>query len=136
MNARILVVDDAATVRMYHRKLLTDAGWETSEASNGVEALEILHRQTPDQAFDLLVVDINMPQMDGYRLVQQLRKSGDLKQPPVLMISTESQIADSQRAFAAGANSYLVKPVQPQCLVQTAALMLGDEDILRQKDKK
>lgn len=136
MNARILVVDDAATVRMYHRKLLTDAGWETSEASNGVEALEILHRQTPDQAFDLLVVDINMPQMDGYRLVQQLRKSGDLKQPPVLMISTESQIADSQRAFAAGANSYLVKPVQPQCLVQTAALMLGDADILRQKDKK
>ena len=136
MNARILVVDDAATVRMYHCKQLRDVGWHTQEASNGVEALELLNQAELELPFDMLVVDINMPKMDGYRLVQQLRTSKNLTQLPVLMVSTESQALDSHRAFAAGVNSYLIKPVQPQALVLTAALMLGDVEIARQVGKK
>jgi two-component system chemotaxis response regulator CheY len=126
---RILVIDDAATVRMYHRKLLGDAGWHTDEAINGVEALERVHAQTADQAFDLYVVDINMPRMDGYAFVRELRKLDTRHQAPVLMVSTEARSHDASAAMEAGANCYLVKPAQPAQLVLTAALLLGERDV-------
>ena len=125
---RILVVDDAATVRMYHRKILGDAGWQTEEATNGVEALERVHSQPCESAFDLYVVDINMPRMDGYSFVRELRKLDARHQAPVVMISTEASVRDSSGAFDAGANGYLVKPARALELVMTAALFLGDGD--------
>jgi two-component system chemotaxis response regulator CheY len=124
---RILVVDDAATVRMYHRKLLGDAGWHTDEAINGVEALERVHAQDADAPFDLYVVDINMPRMDGYSFVRELRKLDTRHQAPVMMVSTEARSQDASAAYDAGANCYLVKPARPAELVLTAALLLGDE---------
>lgn len=124
--SHILVVDDAATVRMYHRKILGDAGWQTDEAINGLEALEKVLNRTGQTPFDLLVVDINMPKMDGYTFVRELRKHAQAPQVPVMMVSTEAQTHDSQAAFEAGANVYLVKPAKPQELVLTAALLLGD----------
>ncbi len=123
---RILVIDDAATVRMYHRKILTDAGWHTDEALNGVEALEHVHAQEDDAAFDLYVVDVNMPRMDGYSFVRELRKLDPRHQAPVVMVSTEAKHQDATAAFDAGANCYLVKPAQPLALVLNAALLLGD----------
>jgi two-component system chemotaxis response regulator CheY len=123
---RILVIDDAATVRMYHRKILGDAGWQTEEAINGVEALERLHAQDADKPFDLYVVDINMPRMDGYSFVRELRRQEARHQAPVLMVSTEARSQDASAAFDAGANCYLVKPARPLELVLTAALLLGD----------
>jgi two-component system chemotaxis response regulator CheY len=124
--SRILVVDDAATVRMYHRKILGDAGWQIEEAINGLEALEKVHSQSADQPFDLFVVDINMPKMDGYSFVRELRRLQDVPQVPVMMVSTEAQVQDASAAQDAGANTYLVKPAKPQELVLTAALLLGD----------
>ncbi len=129
---RILVIDDAATVRMYHRKLLGDAGWHTDEAINGVEALERVHGQGADQAFDLYVVDINMPRMDGYAFVRELRKLDERHQAPVLMVSTEARSHDASAAMEAGANCYLVKPAQPAQLVLTAALLLGERSVALQ----
>ncbi len=123
---RILVIDDAATVRMYHRKILGDAGWFTDEASNGVEALERVHAQDDDTAFDLYVVDVNMPRMDGYSFVRELRLLDPRHQAPVVMVSTEAASQDASAAFDAGANGYLVKPAKPPDLVLTAALLLGD----------
>ena len=123
---RILVVDDAATVRMYHRKILGDAGWHTDEASNGVEALERVLAQGADSAFDLYVVDVNMPRMDGYGFVRELRRLEARHQAPVLMVSTEAQSQDASAAFDAGANGYVVKPARPPELVLSAALLLGD----------
>jgi len=123
---RILVIDDAATVRLYHRKLLSEAGWRTEEASNGVEALERLHAQAEDEAFDLVVADVNMPRMDGYAFVRTLRRLPPRHQAPVLMVSTEGEARDSRAALAAGANAYLVKPARPGALVLAAALLLGD----------
>ncbi len=123
---RILVIDDAATVRMYHRKILGDAGWATDEASNGVEALERVHAQDDDTAFDLYVVDVNMPRMDGYSFVRELRRLPARHQAPVVMVSTEAKAPDANAAFDAGANGYLVKPARPPDLVLTAALLLGD----------
>jgi two-component system, chemotaxis family, chemotaxis protein CheY len=125
---RILVIDDAATVRMYHRKILGDAGWQTDEAINGVEALERVHSQDAGQAFDLYVVDINMPRMDGYSFVRELRKLDARHQAPVMMVSTEARSQDASTAFDAGANCYLVKPARPAELVLTAALLLGDRN--------
>ncbi len=133
----ILVVDDAATVRMYHRKMLGDAGWQIEEAVNGMEALEKIAQRGTKPSFDLFVSDINMPRMDGYAFVRALRALGSqssagrddtVLQAPVLMVSTEAQTHDADAAFAAGANAYLVKPARSAELVLTVALMLGDHE--------
>ena len=123
---QILIVDDAATVRMYHRKMLGDAGWQVEEAVNGVEALEKVMNRPADAPFDLFVVDVNMPKMDGYAFVRELRRLTQVPQAPVLMVSTEAQVQDATAAIDAGANTYLVKPARPNDLVLTAALLLGD----------
>lgn len=123
---QILVVDDAATVRMYHRKMLGDAGWSVDEAVNGLEALERVLARPPGQCYDLYVVDINMPKMDGYTLVRELRRMPQTAQKPVLMVSTEAQMHDAVAAEEAGANVYLIKPARPRDLVLTAALLMGD----------
>lgn len=125
-TARILVVDDAATVRMYHRKLLGDAGWHTEEAVNGMEALEKVVAAGAPRPFDLYVVDINMPKMDGYGFVRELRRLEADLQAPVMMVSTEAQLQDADAARQAGANCYMVKPARPAELVLSAALLLGD----------
>ncbi len=123
---RIMVIDDAATVRMYHRKMLGDAGWQVEEAINGLEALEKVASQASDEPFDLYVSDINMPKMDGYAFVRELRRMS-IPQVPVLMVSTEAQTQDANAAKDAGANCYLVKPARPAELVLTAAILLGDQ---------
>ncbi len=118
---RILIIDDAATVRMYHRNILQAAGYAVDEAINGLEALEKA-LQTP---YDLYLVDVNMPKLDGYGFLRELR-SQDVAQAPAIMISTEASKADRQRAYAAGANLYMVKPMQPEQLLAPIALLLGD----------
>ena len=119
--AQILVVDDAATVRAYHRAILADAGFDVREAGNGYEALEL----TLAERFDLLVVDVNMPVMDGYTLVESVRRDALFAEVPIIMISTESELVDSEEAYRRGANLYLVKPVGPQNLVNAANLLTG-----------
>jgi two-component system chemotaxis response regulator CheY len=118
---RVLIVDDAATVRLYHRRILAEAGFEVEEAVNGYEALEKALR-TP---FDLLLVDINMPKMDGYSLLRALRAEAALDLVPAIMISTEAEARDADLAYAAGANFYLCKPVQPDELVAAARMFAG-----------
>jgi two-component system chemotaxis response regulator CheY len=117
---RILIIDDAATVRMYHRNILQEAGYAVDEAINGLEALE----KALQEPFDLYLVDVNMPKLDGYGFLRELR-SQDLPQAPAIMISTEASAADRKRAYAAGANLYLVKPMQPDQLLAPVALLLG-----------
>lgn len=117
----ILIVDDAATVRLYHRAILEPAGYAVEEALNGLEALEKVHA-TP---FDLYLVDVNMPQMDGYSFLRALRAL-DISQAPAIMVSTEADDGDRRQAFAAGANQYLVKPVRPAQLLEPVQLLLGE----------
>ena len=126
--SQILIVDDAATVRMYHRKMLSDAGWQVEEAANGLEALEKALSRPADAQFSLYVVDVNMPKMDGYAFVRELRRTEHVAPAPVLMVSTEAQACDANAAHEAGANCYLVKPAKPHALVLTAALLLGDAE--------
>jgi two-component system chemotaxis response regulator CheY len=120
---RILIIDDAATVRLYHRNILEEAGYEVDEAINGVEALE----KALQASFDLYIVDVNMPKLDGYGFLRELRNQ-DAPQVPAIMVSTEATPSDRKRAYAAGANLYLVKPTRPEQLVAPIALLLGEEE--------
>jgi two-component system, chemotaxis family, chemotaxis protein CheY len=119
---RVLVIDDASLVRMYYRDALERAGFEVDEAFNGIEALEKLH----DTSTDLLIVDVNMPQMDGFTFLRVLRRqTTEIASIPALVTSTEAGPQDAEAARAAGANFYLVKPVDPETLAEYAALMCG-----------
>jgi two-component system, chemotaxis family, chemotaxis protein CheY len=119
---RVLVVDDAALVRRYVRQALEPAGFEVDEAINGIDAMEKV-LATP---FDLLVVDINMPKMDGYTFLHAVRAGApDISSIPALMTSTEAAQHDAAAAQAAGANFYLVKPTGQADLVFYANAMTG-----------
>ena len=121
-KARVMIVDDAGLVRAYYKDILERAGYETDEALNGVEALEkLLERDA-----DFIIVDVNMPQMDGFSFLKALRRQKlPLASIPAIIVSTESEAHDKAAARAAGANHYLVKPVREELLLQYAALLSG-----------
>ena len=119
---RVLIVDDANLVRLYYRQILEEAGFETEEALNGLEALERLLVSPADA----LIVDINMPQMDGITFLGALRRQAlPLSSIPALVTSTESSAVDVAAARAAGANFYLVKPIGPETLARYMAMFCG-----------
>jgi two-component system chemotaxis response regulator CheY len=119
---RILVVDDSALVRLYYRDTLEKAGFDIEQAINGIEAMEKILAQP----FDLLIVDVNMPRMDGFSFLRALRRSAsDAATIPALVITTEAGQQDVEDARQAGANFYLVKPVPRSDLLRHAAVLAG-----------
>ena len=119
---RVLLIDDAALVRTYYRSALEAHGFVVEEALNGLEGLERLLLQT----FDLAIVDVNMPQMDGITFLYTLRsKELPLSGIPVLVTSTEAGMQDMAAARRAGANYYLVKPIKQETLAEYAAIFCG-----------
>jgi len=121
---RVLVIDDASLVRLYYRDALERAGYEVDEALNGLEALEKLLVEPAD----LLIVDVNMPQMDGFTFLKVLRRQAlRVSSIPALVTSTEAGPQDIAAARTAGANFYLVKPVTQEVLVEYAGLLSGAE---------
>lgn len=121
---KILVVDDMTTVRMFHRQILEQAGFHIEEASNGIEGLE----KALGANFDLLLADVNMPLMDGYQMIRELRQDASTRSLPIIMISTEMEALDKEKAYLAGANVYMMKPVKPDALKNMAMLMAGGAD--------
>jgi len=119
--ARVLVVDDGITQRLFYRSVLETAGFVVEEAANGMEGYE----KALAQPFDLLIVDINMPKMDGYSMMRMIRDDPTVRMVPALMISTEGGSTDLVKAFEAGANYYLQKPVQPDELTDVARMIAG-----------
>ena len=121
-KARILVVDDSSLVRLYYRSTLEKAGFHVEQAINGIEAIE----KVLSEQFDLVIVDVNMPRMDGFTFLRSLRcRAADVATLPALMISTESGIQDIAEARASGANFYLVKPVAEADLVRHVCVLTG-----------
>ena len=119
---RILVVDDSSLVRLYYHGALEKAGFAVEQAINGIEATE----KVLAQGFDLLIVDVNMPGMDGFSFVRDLRhRKEDIASLPILMITTEAGETDIADARAAGVNYYLVKPVSEADLVRHVAALAG-----------
>lgn len=117
-----MVVDDSKTVRQYHSQILLDSGFEVLEAENGMEAYE----KCIDADIELFLVDINMPVMDGYSFVQNLRKLDSYKTTPVIMISTEAEDQDRHNAYTEGANLYFIKPVKPDSLISCAKILTSN----------
>jgi len=119
---RVLVVDDASLVRMYYRGVLEKAGFAVDEALNGIEGLE----RVLLAPYDLLVVDVNMPKMDGFSFLRAVRgREPPIRSIPALMTSTEAGDDDREAAREAGANFYLVKPLSEDVLTAHARALAG-----------
>ena len=120
--SRILIVEDSSLVRLYYREALEKAGFEVEQAFNGIEGIE----KVLAHAFDLAIVDVNMPKMDGLSFVRALRRGAtEVASLPVLIITTEADAQDRSDARAAGANFYLVKPVSGSELLRHVAALTG-----------
>lgn len=122
-RTRVLIVDDSSLVRLYYSSALEKAGFVVEQALNGIEAME----KVLSEPFDLVIVDVNMPRMDGYTFLRSLRSNAPVAVAalPALMISTESQMQDVAEARAVGANYYLVKPVAEADLVRHVGVLTG-----------
>ena len=118
--ARILAVDDSASMRQMVSFTLKGAGHDVVEAVDGVDALS----KAQGQKFDLVISDVNMPNMDGITLISELRKLAAFKFIPMLMLTTESTGEKKQQGKAAGATGWIVKPFNPDQLLATIGKVL------------
>ena len=122
MNKRILAIDDSKMVRQLMEFMVSAAGYEVDTAGNGAAALERLARVT----YDLALVDLNMPVMDGYTLIARIREQAALDDLAIIIVTTESEARDRQRGIEAGADLTLVKPVDEGDLIATIRMLIGD----------
>ncbi len=113
MSKTALVVDDSTSMRQMVTFTLQTAGFKTIEGCNGVEAL----KNTETTNVDLVVTDLNMPEMDGITLIKELRNRPAFKFTPILLLTTESQESKKQEGKAAGATGWMVKPFNPDQLM-------------------
>ena len=121
---RILIVEDSPTMRALVTVALEglSTAVKITEAVSGFEALRVLH----GERFDLIVTDINMPDINGLELVSFVKNSGPYRSIPLVIISTESSERDRAKGLALGAEAYLVKPFDPEALRQIAEDLLAD----------
>lgn len=118
---RALIVEDSAMMRRLLRSAVERVGdIEVVEAENGLAALQVLM----SDAFDLIVTDLNMPRMDGLKLIAQIRSEARHHKTPILVVTTEQGEADRTRALSLGANGYIVKPIRAPELVAKARELL------------
>jgi len=118
--AKILAVDDSASMRQMVSFTLKGAGHEVVEASDGVEALNFAQ----GESVDLVISDVNMPNMDGISLIRELRKLIPYKYTPMLMLTTESSGDKKMEGKSAGATGWIVKPFNPDQLLSTVKKVL------------
>lgn len=113
MEKKVLIVDDCGTTRKLLSYIIRERGYLIFNASNGIEALETM----ATNPVDLVVTDLNMPQMDGFELSRSLRDSPDYQELPIIMITTEGSEEDKRMGKEAGVTTYLTKPISPQRLI-------------------
>ena len=120
---RLLLVDDHELVREGLRRVLDPAsrGWSVQEAGSGEEALQ----QLGDHTFDMVITDLNMPNMDGIGLIKALRALPECKFIPIVMLTTESQAEKKMEGKEAGATGWIVKPFKPEQLIAVVKKVLG-----------
>lgn len=121
MSASILTVDDSASIRMTTRIALSNAGYAVTEAVDGTDGIAKLSAGQ----FDLIITDLNMPNMDGLTMIRELRKMPAHTGVPVIFLTTESDGEIKAEAKAAGATGWLTKPFDPENLVKIARKVLG-----------
>jgi two-component system chemotaxis response regulator CheY len=115
MGQTILTVDDSRTMRNMLRMTLEESGYRVLEAADGLLGLDVLRAETPD----VIVTDINMPNMDGFGFIEAVRAQGRFAAVPILVLTTESDRALKDRARRAGATGWITKPFEQNRLVET-----------------
>lgn len=121
MGKLIMTADDSASVRQMVGFTLRDAGYEVLEASDGQDALAKLTGKT----VQMVITDLNMPNLDGIGLIRALRSQAAYKFIPIIMLTTESQAEKKQEGKAAGATGWIVKPFKPEQLLAVVKKVLG-----------
>ncbi|MDP0928318.1 response regulator [Paracoccus onubensis] len=121
MTIRILAIDDSPTIRALVAKALRGAGFEVVLASDGVSGIESLQEAQPD----LIITDINMPRMDGFRVIETVRADDRYSDVPILVLTTESGADLKARARRAGATAWIVKPFKDARLIAIINRVLG-----------
>ena len=122
MAKQILIVEDSPTMRqMIALALRRIPGLEIDEAEDGVAGL----RKVKAKDYDLVITDINMPMMDGLKLVSLIRQDERYREVPIMIITTEAGAEDRNRAFALGANAYITKPIQAPTVARKVRELLG-----------
>ncbi len=115
---KVLVIDDSPVVRSFHMNILKAAGFEAEGATDGIDALG----KALSSQYDLILCDINMPNMDGLTFVRQYR--GEDRETPIILITTQEESVHRTQGFEAGANIYIVKPVKPKTLVSHINMLI------------
>ena len=113
MSMTVLTVDDSRTMREMLRLALCDAGFRVVQAEDGLHGLEVLQAESPQ----VIVTDINMPRMDGFGFIEEVRGDARHRAIPILVLTTESDAEKKNRARMAGATGWIVKPFNPVKLV-------------------
>jgi two-component system chemotaxis response regulator CheY len=121
MAKTILAVDDSASIRQMVAFTLKSAGYDVVEAVDGVDGLD----KAKAKKADLILTDQNMPRMDGLTLIRNLRDLAQYKTVPILMLTTESSDAMKSQGRSAGATGWLVKPFDPQKLIEVVRKVIG-----------
>lgn len=125
---KIMIVDDCQTTRKLLGHYLKSRGYSIVFAENGLDALEKLGIEK----VSLVMTDLNMPYMDGMELIRNVRSDPDLRDIPILMVTTENDETEREKAYNSGANGYLVKPVTGDSIAQSITDIL--KNIFRQKE--
>jgi len=121
MAKSILVVDDSETVRQVLQMTLGNAGFDVLEAGDGIDALDKLSMGQ----VDMLITDLNMPNMDGLELIKRVRQEGTHRFTPIVMLTTESSEEKKMAGREAGASGWIVKPFKPEQLLKVVKMVLG-----------
>jgi two-component system cell cycle response regulator DivK len=121
MGKCILVVEDQEDNRRILRDLLGNAGYQLIEAESGEDALAAVMKQRPD----LILMDIQLPIMDGYEATRQIRANPDMKAVPIIAVTSYALAGDEAKAEAAGCNTYVSKPFSPRVLLAKVREYLG-----------
>ena len=124
MSFNVLIVDDSNSMRAVIKKIVTISGFQMDkclEAGNGREAMEVLSTNW----IDIIISDINMPEVNGMELLEQLQKNETLKEIPVIMITTEGSVERMQEAFKLGAKGFIKKPFLPEEIKKVLYQVIG-----------
>ena len=121
MSKCILVVEDQEDNRQILRDLLGSAGYDLTEAEDGEQAIAAVARRRPD----LILMDIQLPVMDGYEATRRIRTNPDLRSVPIIAVTSYALAGDEDKALAAGCDGYVTKPYSPRDLLAKVRTCLG-----------
>ena len=122
MSRKMLTVDDSPSVRKLVKFILKAKGFQVSSACDGMEALELMKQE----GFDAIILDINMPRMNGLEFLKHIKANDQYASIPVIMLTTEGQDDDKDKAVSLGATAYMVKPFKPTQLLTLIEKIVPD----------